>query len=128
MTATDIAIAIVEDQDRFLIGRRPPGVPLAGLWEFPGGKVKAGEGRSDAAVRECLEESGMEVEVIDEFPPHMQAYDYGTVRLSFFRCRPLRPAAQPRSPFIWVSRQELDNYEFPAGNAGVLRLLKERED
>ena len=88
MTATDIAIAIVEDQERFLIGRRPPGVPLAGFWEFPGGKVKPGESHRDAAVRECLEESGIEVEVVDEFPTHTETYDYGTVRLSFFHCRP----------------------------------------
>ncbi len=123
MTATDIAIAIVNDQDRFLIGKRPPGVPLAGLWEFPGGKVKKGESRQDAAVRECLEESGIEVEVIDEFPPHTQTYGYGTVRLSFFLCRPLSVQAQPHSPFIWVPRCELNSYEFPAGNAGVLKLL-----
>ena len=125
MTATDIAIAIVEDRDRFLIGRRPAGVPLAGLWEFPGGKVKASESPVDAAVRECLEESGIEVEVIGQFPPHTQTYDYGTVRLNFYHCRPLLQTTPPRSPFIWVSRAELDSYEFPAGNAGVLKLLKE---
>ena len=124
--SADIAIAIVEDQDQFLIGRRPPGVPLAGLWEFPGGKVQAGESRRDAAVRECLEESGIEVEVIDEFSPHTQTYDYGTVRLSFFLCRPRHPNAQPRAPFIWVARRELDSYEFPAGNAGVLQELRQR--
>lgn len=127
MPATEIAIAIVEDEDRFLIGRRPSGAPLAGLWEFPGGKVQQGESRPAAAVRECLEESGIEVEVIDEFPSHTQNYDYGTVALSFFHCRPRSPDAQPRSPFIWVSRRELDRYQFPAGNAGVLRRLLGQE-
>ena len=51
----EIAIAVVEHEGRFLIGLRPPGAPLAGLWEFAGGKLEPGETPQMAAARECLE-------------------------------------------------------------------------
>jgi 8-oxo-dGTP diphosphatase len=53
--ATPIAVAVVEHDDRVLIGQRPPGVVLGGLWEFPGGKIFEGESAEEAAVRECRE-------------------------------------------------------------------------
>ena len=60
---TLIAIAIVEYDGLFLVGQRPPDVPLAGLWEFPGGKVQAGETPEAAAARECFEETGLTAQV-----------------------------------------------------------------
>ena len=119
-----IAIAVVEHQGTFLIGQRPQGVPLAGLWEFPGGKVEPGESAADAACRECLEETGLAVEALREYPPHVQDYPHGRVELRFFACRPLRPAQVPTAPFRWVPRDELAKYEFPAGNARILEALK----
>lgn len=120
---TLIAIAVVEYQDQFLIGRRPEGVPLSGLWEFPGGKVELGESAEEAARRECLEEAGLEVEVAGEFPPHVQDYDHGRVELRFFACRPTKPSQGPCTPFIWVERVNLTSYEFPPGNRALLELL-----
>ena len=63
--STLIAIAVVEHEDRLLVGRRPAGVPLSGYCEFPGGKVKPNESSKEAAVRECLEETGLSVIVAD---------------------------------------------------------------
>ena len=57
--ATPIAIAVVLHNDCVLIGVRPAGATLAGLWEFPGGKIEAGETPNEAAERECLEETGL---------------------------------------------------------------------
>ena len=56
---TSIAVAVVEHEGRVLIGQRPPGTALAGYWEFPGGKIGAGERAEEAARRECLEETGL---------------------------------------------------------------------
>ena len=75
--ATLIAIAVVEQDGRFLIGQRPPGVPLAGLWEFPGGKVEPGESPEQAAIRECREEAGIEVTIVGEYPDRMERYSHG---------------------------------------------------
>ena len=122
-TPTPIAIAVVEHEGRFLVGQRPAGVPLAGLWEFPGGKVEAGEFPAAAAVRECWEETGLRVEPTGSYPPHEQEYDHGRVQLHFIACRPLDPLATPGGTFRWVPRQELAQYEFPAGNRGLLELL-----
>ena len=49
---TAIAVAVVEHDDRFLVGQRPAGKPLAGYWEFPGGRVEEGESPQQAAIRE----------------------------------------------------------------------------
>lgn len=122
--ATLIAIAVVEQEGRFLIGQRPEGVPLAGLWEFPGGKVEAGESPEQAAIRECREEAGIEVRVTGEYPEHVQQYDHGQVRLRFFRCIPTRGDVIPEPPFHWVAQQQLSNYAFPEGNRQLLALLQ----
>ena len=118
-----IAVAVVEWEDRFLVGPRPPGVPLAGLWEFPGGKVEADEAPEAAAVRECREETGLDVEIVSPYPRNTEAYLHDTVDLHFFACRPANAEQVPREPFLWVPRAELAQLEFPAGNRELLRLL-----
>jgi mutator protein MutT len=119
-----VAIAVVEQNGCFLIGQRPEGVPLAGLWEFPGGKILPGETAEAAAVRECLEETGLAVENVLHLSSVNHAYEHGTLRLEFIACRPVNgPHTKPTSPFRWVPRGELLKYEFPAANAAVLKLL-----
>jgi 8-oxo-dGTP diphosphatase len=121
--ATQIAIAVVERQGQFLIGRRPEGVPLAGYWEFPGGKVQPAETPQQAAARECREETGIDVLVGTPYPERIQDYSHGTVRLLFFACQPQEPCGPPATPFRWVPRHELGAYRFPAGNQTLLQLL-----
>jgi 8-oxo-dGTP diphosphatase len=124
MTLQLIAIAVVEHEGWFLIGRRPDGVPLAGLWEFPGGKVEPGESPENAAMRECREETGIDAEIMGEYPSHVQHYEHGAVHLRFFACRPRDSSQTPREPFQWTPRSSLAEYEFPAGNRALLdRLL-----
>lgn len=120
---TPIAIAVVENNDRFLVGQRPEHVPLAGLWEFPGGKVEAGETPEAAAVRECLEETGLQVRVTSAYPQHVQRYVHGQVRLHFFACQLTNSASLPQGPYRWVPRAELASLDFPEGNRGLLEEL-----
>ena len=126
MSATLVAIAILEKTaeqgSAVLVGRRPAGVPLAGLWEFPGGKVRGDETPGEAAVRECLEETGLAVEVVENYRVVNHRYPHGDVQLHFFRCRLLGDGA-PREPFCWVSRGQLALLEFPAANAEVIASL-----
>jgi len=121
---TPIAIAVVEHEGSFLIGRRPASAALAGLWEFPGGKIEPGESPEAAAVRECLEESGLLVEPQFRYPDRVQHYEHDRVELFFIACR-LAPATQPppREPFRWVPRANVGQYEFPEGNRELLSLL-----
>lgn len=120
---TPIAVAVVEHQGTFLIGQRQPGTPLAGLWEFPGGKIETGESPAEAAVRECREETGMEVAVVDALLVQSHRYEHDRVRLHFFHCRPIDPVSKPLAPFQWVARSELEVRPFPAGNQPILQLL-----
>ena len=121
---TPIAIAVVEHEGRFLIGKRLPGAPLAGLWEFPGGKIHPGETPEDAAVRECLEETGFAVEPLFRYPDQIEKYEHGAVQLFFIACRAANATpTEIQPPFRWVRRQELAGFEFPKGNRNLLDLL-----
>ena len=97
-----VAIAVVQHEGRFLVGTRPAGVPLAGLAEFPGGKVHAGEMPADAAARECLEESGLTVCVGEEYPQHAAS---------------IRPWIV-RRPFLSLPSDRPGNSAFPAVSLG----------
>ena len=120
---TLIAIAVVEQDDHFLIGRRAADVPLAGLWEFPGGKVEPNETPAQAAVRECQEEAGVGVEAIETYSVQDFAYDHGQLRLHFFACRPIERMPIPIHPFRWVSRADMLQLEFPRANQVLLEQL-----
>jgi mutator protein MutT len=120
----EIAIAVVRDAaGRLLIGQRPAGAALAGLWEFPGGKLLAGETPEAAAVRECLEETGLAVRVVDRYATILHDYPHGRLRLHFFLCAPLGAECRLPARFRWVAAAELGQYTFPDANAPVTERL-----
>lgn len=121
----EIAVAIVERGEGTLVARRGEGQHLAGLWEFPGGKIEPGESPADAAVRECREEVGIEVESAELLEVTDFEYDDRTVRLHFYRCVPLAvdPEAMAADEVRWASREELADLEFPPANERVVRRL-----
>ncbi len=118
-----IAVAVVEHQRRWLIGRREAHGTLAGLWEFPGGKIEPGESPPSAAVRECLEETGVVVQVIGSYPSAMYDYEHAWVHLHFLACRFVEQQRPLPERFRWVTSAEFAGYEFPAANAALLALL-----
>lgn len=84
--AQEVAVAVILREDgRFLLGRRPAGKPYAGYWEFPGGKVEAGEPVADALRRELREELGLVVDHAYPWITRRFVYPHATVRLRFFR-------------------------------------------
>lgn len=122
---TPIAIAVIEHDGKYLIQQRPPGVVLAGLWEFPGGKIEAGETPEQAAVRECWEETGLAIAVVGTYPEVVQQYDYDRVHLHFLRCVPIGTPPLATNQYRWVTGPELRNYEFPRANAGLIAVLSQ---
>ena len=82
---TEVAAAVIERGGDFLLAQRPEGKPYSGYWEFPGGKIEAGEDPRAALVRELREELGIEVRDATPWITRVYAYTHATVRLHFFR-------------------------------------------
>lgn len=118
-----ISVAVVLSQGRVLVGRRPEGVPLAEMWEFPGGKVGGGEPPAQAAVRECREETGVTIEVDRLDHEVVHSYTHGLLKIAFFLARPVDADAEPRPPFRWVPLVDLPDYSFPPANAEMIARL-----
>lgn len=120
-----IAVAVVRRDGRVLIGRRPETGLLGGLWEFPGGKVEAGEAPRDAAARELREEMCVEAEVRDELAVVEHAYSHFRITLHAFEARWTggEPCGRAASDWRWAAPEELAGYAFPAANRRVLELL-----
>lgn len=119
----EIAVAVVEDEGRYLIGLRGEDGPLPGVWEFPGGKVEPGESPQNAAVRECLEETGWLVRVEDRYPDVAHDYEQARVHLHFFVCVAIEQQRPLPGRFRWVAAAELPGYAFPAANAALVQFL-----
>jgi mutator protein MutT len=120
------ACALLDSEGAVLIAKRPAGRPLAGLWEFPGGKLEPGETFETCLVRELWEELGVEVEVKGVIQEITHDYPGKTVHLRFFRCRWLRHEPRPLqgADCRWIQVGALDDYEFPEADARILTLLR----
>ncbi len=121
---TVVVAAVIQDDDRFLVTRRQAGVHLAGLWEFPGGKIDRHETHASALRREILEELDADADVGDLVLTTTHAYTDETVTLYFYRCS-LGGQARPLlgQEMRWVTRQELATLGFPAADEELIRLL-----
>lgn len=98
-----------------LLARRPPDKKLGGLWEFPGGKVEAGEAAEAALHRELEEELGCRVRVVQRLAPYVHAYEWGRIELIPFVCELAagspEPLAHEHTALVWVEPAELGGYE-----------------
>jgi 8-oxo-dGTP diphosphatase len=111
------AVALLNEEGKVLIAKRPPGRPLAGLWEFPGGKVDAGEDPETALIRELLEELGIEIARADLEPLTFASHGYPEFHLlmPLYLCKRWQGniAAQENQQLLWVSADELRLYDMP---------------
>ena len=92
---TEVAAAVIERPGEFLLAQRPEGKPYPGYWEFPGGKIEAGEDPRAGLVRELREELGIEVRHATPWITRVYAYTHATVRLHFFRVHAWEGEPQP---------------------------------
>jgi mutator protein MutT len=122
----EVAAGLVFREGKLLITQRRAQDHLGGLWEFPGGKCKRGETYAACLRRELEEELGISVEVGEVVASITHEYPEKTVHLEFFRCawRRHEPRALGCADFVWVERDDLKNYEFPAADRKLLAKLR----
>lgn len=108
----EVAAAVMRCNGKFLLTRRPEGKLLAGMWEFPGGKLEQGETLPQGLQRELHEELGIQVEVNDCIGVYSHGYTHFTVRVHAFECRITAGQLQPREDqaIVWLSPDEFEQY------------------
>ncbi|HDP35517.1 MAG TPA: A/G-specific adenine glycosylase [Candidatus Hydrogenedentes bacterium] len=120
-----VAVAVIHKNGRYLIGKRPSQGFLGGLWEFPGGRIQAGENAADAVARECREELGVAVRVGGLLAVINHAYTHFRVTLHVYRCTIVKGKPKPNShtDLRWVVPDDFKTYAFPKGNHKFMHLL-----
>jgi 8-oxo-dGTP diphosphatase len=119
-----VVAAVVEQDGRFLLTRRLEGTHMAGLWEFPGGKIQPGESHQQALRREMQEELDADVVVGEKVYDVVFDYAEKTVALHFYRCE-LVGIPQPLlgQEMAWVERAALAALPFPDADRELIALL-----
>ena len=122
----EVTAGIIWRNDRFLITRRPPKGLLGGLWEFPGGKLEAGEDLSDCLKREIREELGIAIEVGVHLTSVDHAYTHFRITLHAFECRYRggRIRLIGIDDYRWILPEELGGFALPAADHKIIALLK----
>lgn len=124
-----VAVALVDVDGRILLARRPAGKPMAGLWEFPGGKVGAGETPEAALVRELREELGVDTAESCLAPFAFASHGYPDFHLlmPLYVCRVWRGRPDPREgqEIAWVRPSRLDDYEMPPADRPLVAMLRD---
>ena len=121
------AVALIDPDYRVLIAQRPEGKQLAGLWEFPGGKVEAGERPEETLIRELKEELGITVEEPCLAPLTFASHAYESFHLlmPLYACRRWSGFVQPMEgqALKWVRPTELRHYPMPPADEPLIPAL-----
>jgi A/G-specific adenine glycosylase len=120
-----IAVAVLRREDRLLIGKRPEEGLLGGLWEFPGGKIEAGEAPEHAAARELREEMCIEASVGRRIAIVPHAFSHFRITLHAFDASWIsgEPCGRAVTEWRWVLQGELSDYAFPVANREIIARL-----
>ena len=123
------AVALVDKDGRVLLAQRPEGKSMAGLWEFPGGKVETGETPEAALIRELNEELGIETWDSCLAPLSFASYTYETFHLlmPLFICRKWEGIAQPKEgqTLKWVFPKDMRDYPMPPADLPLIPILRD---
>ena len=123
------ACAFIDPDGRVLIAQRPPAKPMAGLWEFPGGKVEADERPEDALIRELKEELGITVQEACLAPFTFASHQYPEFHLlmPLFVCRRWEgmPRALEHAAIKWVRPLELASHRMPPADLPLIPMLRD---
>jgi 8-oxo-dGTP diphosphatase len=123
------ACALIDRDGRVLLARRPEGKAMAGLWEFPGGKLAPGETPEAALIRELKEELGIDVTTacLAAFAFASHAYERFHLLMPLFLCRRWRgiPRGREGQALRWVRPERLGEYQMPPADKPLIPLLRE---
>lgn len=123
------ACALVDADGRVLLAKRPEGRMLAGLWEFPGGKVEAGESPEAALIRELEEELGIVVNVkcLAPFTFASHRYEAFHLLMPLYVCRKWQGEvkARERQELAWVRPNRMNAYEMPPADEPLRAMLRD---
>lgn len=124
---TVVAAVIRDHRGRILVTRRPSGTHMAGLWEFPGGKIEDGESPEEALGRELTEELGIEADVGRPLTFAVHREEDLEILLLFYEAAigSGEPVSLEGQEIRWVSPEELDLLPMPPADQGVIALLTE---
>jgi 8-oxo-dGTP diphosphatase len=124
-----VCVALVDVDGRVLLARRPEGKAMAGLWEFPGGKIQGSETPEAALIRELKEELGIDVaaECLAPFSFASHAYESFHVLLLLYLCRRWQGeiTAREGQSLAWVRPQRMDDYAMPPADKPLVALLRD---
>ena len=123
------ACALIDPDGRVLLTRRPEGKKMAGLWEFPGGKIDPGETPEAALIRELKEELGIDVSAacLAPFAFASHAYERFHLLMPLYLCRRWKGIATPREnqTLKWVRPQQLPDYDVPPADKPLISMLRD---
>ena len=123
------AVALIDTDGRVLLAQRPPGKSLAGLWEFPGGKVERGETPEAALIRELHEELGIDTWQSCLAPLTFASHSYPEFHLlmPLFACRRWQGTPQAREGQVlkWVRAADLPDYPMPPADIPLIPILRD---
>lgn len=125
-----IGVAVINnEQGKILIDRRKATGEMGGLWEFPGGKIEAGETIEACIKREVKEELDIEIKVGDRLTTITHAYKTFNVTLYVHNCQYLSGKPQPLEceEIHWVEPAQMNQYQFPQANTKIINLLQQRD-
>lgn len=124
----EVAAALIEDGDRFMICRRPLSKARGGLWEFAGGKLENGETGEHALIRECREELAVTVQPTGVFSEVVHEYPDIKIHLTLYRARITggEPVLLEHSELKWILPCEIELYDFCPADRELLRQIREQ--
>ena len=120
----EAVVGLIKNKNKFLIQKRPARGLLAGLWEFPGGKIKSGETQKQALQREIREELNCEVQSADFLVTVQHAYTHFQVTLHAFECKLTQIPSLKNDCQRWVTLKSIHNYPLPSGSVKIIRFLE----
>ncbi|RZJ17957.1 MAG: (deoxy)nucleoside triphosphate pyrophosphohydrolase [Brevundimonas sp.] len=128
-TVLVVAVALIDPDGRVLIAQRPEGKQLAGLWEFPGGKVEAGERPEQALIRELKEELGIDVNeaCLAPFVFASHAYESFHLLMPLYLCRRWSGVVvrHEHAALAWVKPNQLSDYPMPPADEPLVAWLRD---
>ncbi|MBR9864651.1 MAG: (deoxy)nucleoside triphosphate pyrophosphohydrolase [Rhodobacteraceae bacterium] len=123
------AVALIDKDGRVLLAQRPEGKSLAGLWEFPGGKVEAGETPEHALIRELEEELGINTWASCLAPLTFASHSYDDFHLlmPLYACRKWEGIPTPKENQVlkWVRPNEMSAYPMPPADIPLIAMLRD---